>query len=169
MDKLTYAEVGATAYEPLPRGYRYLTYRAYVGTGGLAQAADAVLSWRMHRAAGIRIPATAERAAPGVEVTGLARIGPVVIRTPSRVVWSVEEPDRAGFAYGTRAGHPFRGEESFLVERTGDGRIRFTVTAFSVPARWFARLAGPITPMIQRWYAYRCARALRRVCRPLST
>lgn len=155
----TYAEVGASRYEPLPAGYHHLRYRTPVD-GDFATAADAVLTYRMHRASGARVDASGERAAPGVRVT--VRLGP--LRAPCEVVWAVEEPDRAGFGYGTLPGHPERGEESFVVERDTEGRVWFSVTAFSRPAAWYAKLGGPVVPVFQNLYARRLGATLRRIC-----
>jgi len=162
----TYAEVGATRYdgEPLPAGYHHLRHRTCLGEVPLATAADAVLEWRMHRATGARIEASAPRAAPGVAVTVGLGVGPLRITAPCRVVWSVEEPDRAGFGYGTLPGHPESGEESFVVERAADGRLWFTVTAFSRPARWFTRAGGPVVVLFQRLYARLLGARLRTLC-----
>jgi uncharacterized protein (UPF0548 family) len=160
----TYAEVGATgAPGPLPAGYRHLRHRTCLGEVPLAVAADAILGWRMHRATGASIEASAPRAAPGVEVTVGLGVGPLRIAAPCRVVWCVEEADRAGFAYGTLTGHPERGEESFVVERAADGLVWFTVTAFSRHGRWFTRAVGPAVVVFQRLYARRLGAALRRL------
>ncbi|MGH3739081.1 MAG: DUF1990 family protein, partial [Micromonosporaceae bacterium] len=59
MSGFTYPEVGATSGDRLPAGYRHLRYRALIGPGDLGRAADAVLSWRLHRAAGVRVEASA--------------------------------------------------------------------------------------------------------------
>ncbi|GAA4732513.1 hypothetical protein GCM10023350_14890 [Nocardioides endophyticus] len=48
-------------------------------------------------------------------------LGPLALRIPCRVVYVVDEPERAGFAYGTLPGHPETGEELFLLSRLGDG------------------------------------------------
>lgn len=165
MSRLTYPEVGATLDGPLPDGYRHLRYRALIGTGGFREAADAILTWRMHRAAGVRVTASAERAAPGVQVTCAIGIGPLRLDAPCDVVWTLDEPRRAGFGYGTLPGHPACGEEAFLVEQDDQGRVHFAVTAFSVPAGWQMRLAGPLAPLLQRGYAHNLARALRRLHR----
>lgn len=157
---LTYAEVGATRHEPLPAGYQHLRHRSRIGSGGFATAADAILTFRMHRGIPARVRASGERAAPGVRVT--VTIGP--LRAPCEVVWAEDGPDRAGFGYGTLAGHPEVGEESFVVERDSDGIVWFTVTAFSRPARWYVRLAGPGVGLFQRLYARRCAAVLRGLC-----
>lgn len=162
MDELTYPEVGATA-EPdaLPPGYRHLRYRTCLGRADLDAAAEAVLTWRLHRAAGVHIDASADRAVPGVHVTSRLGIGPLRIAAPCRVVAVVDEPDRRGFSYGTVAGHPATGEESFTVERAADGRVWFAVTAFSRPARLSMRAAGPVAPLLQRAFAARLGRRLR--------
>jgi len=64
------------------------------------------------------------------------------------VVYVVDEPARAGFAYGTLPAHPEEGEEAFLVHRY-DGRVRFEVVAFSKPRHPLARLGAPVTRFLQ--------------------
>ncbi|GAA4696164.1 DUF1990 domain-containing protein [Nocardioides conyzicola] len=81
------------------------------------------------------------------------------MRIPCRVAYVVAEPDRAGFAYGTLPGHPESGEERFLLTRLSDGRITFTVTAFSRPATRLARAGGPLTRSIQDRVSRRYLRA----------
>lgn len=165
MTALTYAEVGATRGGTLPAGYHHLRYRRYVGgRDTFERAAEAVLTWRMHRAAGIRVEASADRAAPGVTVRAGVGVGPLRLAAPCEVVWVAEEPDRAGFGYGTLPGHPESGEESFVVTRDGKGRVWFTITAFSRPDRWFTRAAGPGVALFQHLYARRCAATLRNLC-----
>ena len=162
---LTYPEVGATrAAGPLPGGYNHLRHRVCLGEVPLASAGDAILDWRMHRASGARVAASAPRAAPGVEVTVGLGVGPLRISGTCQVVWAVEDDDRVGFGYGTLPGHPERGEESFVAERGADGRVWFTVTAFSRPARWYTRAGGPVVVLLQHAYARRLGRALRRLC-----
>jgi uncharacterized protein (UPF0548 family) len=162
VSELTYAEVGATQQVPLPDGYDHLHYRTPIGTGPdvFAAAAEAVLTFRMHRAAGVRIHADAARAGKGVRLT--AGIGPLTV--PCEVVYTVEEPNRAGFGYGTLPGHQESGEEAFLVERDAHDRVWFRMIAFSRPARWAAMLGGPLTMIFQRVYARQCGRALKRLC-----
>ncbi|WP_250291948.1 DUF1990 family protein [Streptomyces atroolivaceus] len=164
MSTLTYPEVGATRLGPLPDGYNHLHHRAAVGRGRAAfeAAGAAVTEWRMHRAAGAGVNASAARAADGVTVDVSAGLGPLRITAPCEIVWTAYERDRTGFAYGTRPGHPERGEECFVVELADDGTVWFTVVAFSRPASWYARLAGPLVPVAQRWYARRLGNVLRR-------
>ncbi|GAA2753463.1 DUF1990 domain-containing protein [Kitasatospora cinereorecta] len=168
MTGFTYAEVGRTrAPEPLPDGYNHLRHRTLIGRGRSAfrAAGDAVLTFRMHRAVGVGIRSDAERALPGVRVDVALGAGPVRIVAPCQVVWSVDEPNRIGFAYGTLRGHPECGEESFVVELSDVGDVWLTVTAFSRPAHWSTRLGGPLVPIFQHAYARRCGRVLRRLVR----
>ncbi|GAA2244456.1 DUF1990 domain-containing protein [Streptomyces amakusaensis] len=162
---LTYQEVGATRSEPLPDGYGHLRHTAPMGHGRAVfeAAGAAVLDWRMHRLSGIRLRASSERADPGVRVELSLGTGPLRLGGRCEVVWAVDDGRRAGFGYGTLTGHPECGEESFVVELRDDGSVWFTVTAFSRPARWYSRAAGPLVPLFQRWYARRLGRTVRRI------
>ncbi|MFI2437456.1 DUF1990 domain-containing protein [Streptomyces sp. NPDC018693] len=160
----TYDDVGATRQPGFcPPGFHPLHVRARIGEGEdvFRRAAEAVLTWELHRALGVGIDATADRAAEGVDVT-VTLAG--VIKAPCRIVWTVEQPRRAGWAYGTLTGHPECGEEAFLVDRTGDGTVWLTVSAFSRAAKWYAKAGGPATRGLQHAYARRCGSVLRRLC-----
>jgi uncharacterized protein (UPF0548 family) len=161
----TYEEVGATRRTGYcPPGFHPLHVRTRIGEGEAVfrRAAEAVCTWEMHRALGVGISASAERAAEGADVT-VTLAG--VIKAPCRVVWTVDEPRRVGWAYGTLAGHPECGEEAFVVDRTGDGTVWLTVSAFSRAAKWYARAGGPATRGVQHAYARRCGKVLRELCR----
>ncbi|MFF1818264.1 DUF1990 family protein [Kribbella sp. NPDC058245] len=172
----TYDVVGSTRFDKTPPGYHRLEHRARLGDGDevFQRAGEALLAWRMHRLAGL--PFTADGTA-AIGVNALGRLGPgmvigrlrtavpiglVGLAIPCRVVWTVDEPDRIGFAYGTLEGHPESGEESFVVTRESDG-VYFTVTAYSRAAAWYARLGGPATRTLQGLAAKRYFNALRRL------
>ncbi|MGW8376830.1 DUF1990 domain-containing protein [Streptomyces sp. ODS28] len=167
----TYRDIGATREGRTPAGFGALAVRTRLGTGDavFAAAERALMEWRMHRAMGVRIDASAERAAPGVRVTVGLGVGPLRVHGPCEVVWTVSGEDRAGWAYGTLPGHPECGEEAFLLTRErrrgarGPGTVWLTVSAFSRPAVWWARAAGPLVPVFQRAYAHRCGTVLRRL------
>jgi uncharacterized protein (UPF0548 family) len=162
MDDLTYEEIGATRHRPLPPGYRHLHHEADLGRVDFDDAAEAVLTFAVLRAAGERVEASPPRAAVGGLITSRIGLGPLRLRVPCRVVWVEQTADRAGFAYGTLPGHPARGEESFVVTRD-QGGVTFAVTSFSVPAHWSMAVLGPVAPLLQAAYARRRARALRRL------
>ena len=164
---LTYAERGATR-TALPAGYAHLDLTAPVGTGepAFTRAAAALLGWRMHAGAGLRVAAstpTAEPDAVVVTTLGWRRIG---VTAPCRVVYLVDEPDRRGFAYGTLPGHPESGEEAFVVELTPAGEVRLSIRAFSRPATLLARAGGPAGRWVQGWVTRRYVAALRRLAGP---
>ncbi|MBS9532101.1 DUF1990 domain-containing protein [Mycobacterium sp. M1] len=155
---LTYAEVGATV-GVLPDGYHHLDLTAPIGRGRqrFEQAADAVLHWGMQRGAGLRVKAEHDVAA--VDTTVLVRIG--FLTAPCRVVRLLDEPNRRGFAYGTLPGHPERGEELFAVRYDpADDAVYAQVRAFSRPATWWLRAAGPVATLAQRAIARRYLHAI---------
>lgn len=147
---LTYPEVGATAGE-LPAGYQHLRASRVVGTGRelFDRCAENVLTWGVQRGAGLVVEPGGRVQVGDRHRLGIG-VGPLRLWSPLQVVYVVDEPDRKGFAYGTLRGHPEKGEESFVVSIDDDGAVTFDVTAFSRPARWFARLGGPVTKLVQR-------------------
>ncbi|MBL1100631.1 DUF1990 family protein [Streptomyces coffeae] len=163
--RLTYPELGATRRWPLPGGYHQLRVRTAVGHGPAVfeRAGQAVLDWRMHRAVGVSIRSSEPVATPGRPVVVGLGVGRLRLRAPCEVVWTVADGSRTGFGYGTLPGHPECGEESFVVGLESDDSVVLTVTAFSRPVAWYTRMAGPLVPVLQRAYARRCGRVLRRL------
>lgn len=158
--QLTYPEVGGTAGE-LPAGYRHIRGSRELPSGvGFDDAVTALMTWRLHQRAGLRVAASSPTAMLGAVVLLRLGIGPVAIDAPCRVVRVVDETDRKGFAYGTLAGHPESGEESFVLTRLQDGTVRFDVVAFSRPHSRIARLGGPLTTAAQRLATRRYLHAL---------
>ena len=117
----------------------------------------------MHAAARIELLRDGPEAVPGVRVVSRIGFWPLRLSEPCEVVWVERTAERVGFGYGTVAGHVFRGEEAFTVERDDAGDLWFVVTAFSVPDRWWVRLAGPLAIAGQRAYLRQLARGARRV------
>ncbi|NSC20384.1 DUF1990 domain-containing protein [Streptomyces albus subsp. chlorinus] len=163
----TYSPVGGTASGAVPPGFGRLRVRTRVGEGRAVfeAASRALMEWRAHRAMGVTMATDAGRAAPGVLVTVGLGVGPLRVRGPCRVVWTVREERRTGWAYGTLPGHPQCGEEAFVVEHAEDGRVWLTVSAYSRPALWWTRAGGPLVRVFQHLYAYRCGQVLRRLAR----
>jgi uncharacterized protein (UPF0548 family) len=158
MAELTYPEVGATANAELPSGYHHLRASRSLGAVDLGAVADVLLTWQMHRRAGLAFVDGPPRVELGADVT-FRFLGQVV---PCRVVDVVDEPDRRGFAYGTLPGHPERGEERFVVERDPvTGEVTARITAFSRPGSWKTRLSGPAGRLLQSYMTRRYLRALR--------
>jgi uncharacterized protein (UPF0548 family) len=158
--RLNYPDAGRTAGE-LPGGYRHLRRSAPLGTGPQAftDAAAALMGWQLHLRAGIGVSADGTATA-GTHVLLHARIGPVRLNAPCRVVYVVDEPARRGFAYGTLDGHQESGEESFIIRQDDSGAVSLVITAFSRPATTLARAAGPLGRAIQHQITGRYLRAL---------
>ncbi len=158
---LTYPDVGATAGS-LPAGYAHLRHREFLGAGPgvLDRAEAALLTWQAQSGAGLAVASDGAVAEGRAVVLGLGR--PLCLVIPCRVVWTLQEERRRGFAYGTLPGHPESGEESFVLELGTDDAVHLTITAFTRPGNVGIRLLGPVGPAIQRFYVRRYARAIRR-------
>ncbi|MCU1546249.1 MAG: hypothetical protein JWP30_1349 [Homoserinimonas sp.] len=98
--------------------------------------------------------------APGDSAWLVAHFGPFHIGEPVRVVYVIDEPNRKGYAYGTLPGHPFSGEEAFIVERSPDGSVWLTIRSLSRPATGLWRAAYPILRLVQGAYRRRYFTAL---------
>ncbi|CAN5378433.1 DUF1990 domain-containing protein [soil metagenome] len=150
---LSYPEVGATA-GTLPVGYRHIDRAARLGVDW-ESAQHEVMTWRVKERAGF----TVERGRAGDTVTGeLVVLHAGAVAEPVEVVYTVAEPNRHGFAYGTLIGHPLVGEELFLVERRGD-ETWLHIRSFSRVSRsWL--LLTPLLRIVQRVTHTRYLRAL---------
>jgi uncharacterized protein (UPF0548 family) len=159
--ELTYREVGQTR-GALPDGFHHLRRQRVIGAGDkrFADAVDALLSWRMHERAGLAVAGSSGTVRTDAVVVVRLGIGRLAVAAPCRVVYVIDEPRRRGFAYGTLAGHPESGEESFVLEQGADAVTTFTITAFSRPARLVTRLAGPVGRAVQAAVTRRYLRAL---------
>ncbi|QBF47055.1 DUF1990 domain-containing protein [Janibacter limosus] len=148
---LTYAPVGGTRTGEVPSGFATFSRTRTVGEGQerFEVAARGLLRWEMHRRAGLRVQASHGHVTAGAVAVLRLGVGRVALAAPVRVVHVVDEPRRQGFAYGTLPGHPESGEESFVLELQPGGSVDFTITAFSRPATWLARAAGPVGRRVQ--------------------
>jgi uncharacterized protein (UPF0548 family) len=149
---LTYSEVGRTRDDELPAGFRHARRHTVVGSGEEAFQAVAagMRRYQIHRLAGAEV--RADDLAPVVGGRFQSGIGLLGLRlwAPCQFVWISDTPTEYGYGFGTLPGHPVRGEEAFLVHLDRHGRVHFRLRAFSRPATWATRLAGPITTLAQR-------------------
>jgi uncharacterized protein (UPF0548 family) len=155
----SYDAVGATAAES-PVGFSFFTRTRVLIHSDFGRAAQDLMGWRMHQRAGLRVRASSPLVAADVVVLLSLGWRRASVRFPCRVVYVVDEPDARGFAYGTLPGHPERGEERFVVSRRTDGRLEFTISAFSRPATRMAKLGGPLSPVVQSIFTNRYLAAL---------
>lgn len=158
---LTYREIGATAGQ-LPDGYTHLGVQRVIGHGESTfhRAAERLMSWQMHRAAGLAVEATSLRVEPDSRVR--LSLGRHLLRISfgCQVVYVVEEERRQGFAYGTLDGHPEQGEERFCLDWRDDDAVVFIITAFSRPGTWWSHALAPLSHRLQQRYTHRYLHAL---------
>lgn len=130
----------ASRWMATPGRYRRHEHTAVVGQGDAQweAAAAAVLHWAVKTRSGFDVRPAA-RVQVGDRPLVIARLGVLRVREPVEVVEVVDRPDRVGFAYRTLPGHPLRGEEAFILSRSGDA-ICLTVRSLTRPAPtpgWF--------------------------------
>lgn len=168
-EALTYPEAGATMQRPLPAGYHHAQAEAVLGRGDVAwaRAKLALATWQAQVYGGAIVHPPGARPAPGSTVIMTFAVGPACLVIPCRVVYTVDEPGRSGFGYGTLPGHPERGEESFLVSRDGDGdgagAVRLRIVAFSRAGAWPTKVGGPLARWAQGRATQRYVEGVRRL------
>lgn len=157
---LSYPEVGATRGE-LPAGYTIDRRRETIGpASAFDRACAAIDRWEMQRGAGMTVHPI-EPPREGLVVALVARVGLAYATSACKVVYTVDEPDRYGFAYGTLADHPVAGEERFVVERSGD-QLTIELLAFSRANALLFKLGKPIARRKQLALGAAYVEALRR-------
>lgn len=117
--------------------------------GTVAAARGALQRWAAHDGISARIQPPGVLLEEGTTLLVVARYGPFEMAVPNRVVAVVDEPGRFGFVYGTLEGHAETGEERFLAEDLGDGRVRLGIRIHSKPGSRLARLGGPVVHLLQ--------------------
>jgi uncharacterized protein (UPF0548 family) len=148
---LTYADVGATESDVLPAGYRHVRRRMTLGTGAelFTAIASGMRAWGVHREAGLRLRLTTATPEDGSDFCAGLSLLVFTLWVPCRVVWLRDDPSFYGYGFGTVRGHPESGEEAFMASIADDGKVWFTLRAFSRPASWVARLCGPGADRLQ--------------------
>jgi uncharacterized protein (UPF0548 family) len=149
---LSYAHVGSTLHPASWPGREMYERSVELGSGDAAfdAAADALSAWACHRGIRARVWPPDAPLAEGTDVLITLPAGPCAIVVPDRVVWTLDEPDRFGFAYGTVDGHQERGEEAFIAERRPDGSVRGTIRVDARTATVAATAVAPVVRIFQK-------------------
>ena len=161
-DPFSYKEVGATQAN-LPTDYNVDRYSGVIGEGpsGFRAARAAIQGWTPFRLPWMKVIAGG---APqgGLVVAVIVHLVGLWWTNLSRVIYTIDEPRRFGFAYGTLRHHAESGEERFLVELDETtGRVTYSVLAFSRPRHILARLGYPLSRAAQRRFGTETVRAMR--------
>lgn len=84
----------------------------------------------------------------------------------ARIVYTIDESDRFGFAYGTLDDHGESGEERFSVCLDAEtGNVIYDLYAFSRPNHFIAYLGYPLTRQLQKRFATDSKHAMFRAVR----
>ena len=149
--ELSYAEVGATK-DQQPAGYDNDDNHVILGHGDAVwdNAKHAIVNWQQYPKPWTNIYPAKAPLKKGQTVAVLFRVAGVWWRNSARIVYTINEEDRFGWAYGTLKDHVEQGEECFWIEKNGEGLVSYHIRAFSRPAFWMARMGYPLARHWQR-------------------
>jgi uncharacterized protein (UPF0548 family) len=150
----TYAEVGATNATP-PAGYNIDHNRIQLGSGEATyrRAVEALKQWRQFELGWVVIAPRGVPVETGATVAVKARAFGTWSLNATRIVYTIDEARRFGFAYGTLPDHVECGEERFVVEWLLDDAVWYDILAFSRPRHPLVRLSAPLARRLQRQFA----------------
>lgn len=152
---LSYPEVGATN-AAIPAGYVTDRNAIVLGQGRdvFDRAREAISRWKMFDLGWVEIYDEQTPIAVGEVVAILVRHLGFYSLNAARIVYTIYEPDRFGFAYGTLAEHGEIGEERFMVAHEPEtGEVSYQILAFSRPASLAAKLGYPYARYLQKRFA----------------
>jgi len=154
-DRFSYPEVGATRNAAAPPGYNIDHNRQSLGSGDeiFQRAKQAIREWKMFDFPWVRVcyPDTPIEVGRNVAVA-IEHFGFYSLNA-TRIVYTIDEANRFGFAYGTLSEHGEIGEERFSVEQLSSGDVWYDLFAFSRPASLLARLGYPLSRHLQKQFA----------------
>lgn len=136
------------------------------GDEDFERARDAVREWKMFDSAWIDLCWPDVAIEEGRTVAILVRHFGFYSLNAARIVYTIDESDWFGFAYGTLDDHGESGEERFSVRldrETGD--VVYDLYAFSRPNHLLAYLGYPLTRMLQKSFAEDSKQAMLRAVR----
>jgi uncharacterized protein (UPF0548 family) len=147
----SYTPVGRSAQAEPVAGFDNDFQRVVIGQGAddFERAKAAVRNWQMFPTAWTRILPEQAPIREAETVAMYARAFGLWWRNSCRIVYTIDEPTRFGFAYGTLPAHVEKGEELFLVELADDGAVWYTIRAYSRPRHLLARLGYPLMRYFQ--------------------
>jgi uncharacterized protein (UPF0548 family) len=100
----------------------------------------------------------------GEVVAVLFRIFGIWFVNAARIVYTFDDDNRYGFAYGTLPGHIEKGEECFWIERNAAGEVSYHIRAFSKPAYWMVWLGYPVARYYQRRFVTQSLAQFKKHC-----
>ncbi len=154
-DYFSYSEVGATDNQS-PIGYTIDHNRIQLGKGleVFDRAKAAICSWRMFAFNWVKLYYDDTPIEAGKTVAIHVNHFGFYSLNATRIVYTIDETNRFGFAYGTLTEHGEIGEERFSVEFDSDkGIVWYDLYAFSRPGSLLAKIGYPLSRYLQKKFA----------------
>jgi len=154
-DEFSYPEVGASKNGE-PARYNIDHNRRQVGAGPEAfdRAKAAIRCWQMFAFDWVRLFYSDTPIEVGKTVAVLVSHFGFYSLNAARIVYTIDEADRFGFAYGTLTEHGEIGEERFSVEFDDETKeVWYDLYAFSRPGSTLAKLGYPFSRHLQKRFA----------------
>lgn len=147
----SYPEVGQSQQD-FPLGYDHDRNQVYLGVGDATfeKAKMALSEWQMFPSTWTKVYPAKAPIQKGQLVLVLFQLFGFWWANPCRIIYTVDEPKRFGFGYGTVQGHVEKGEEYFGVYQDAAGKVWYEVKAYSKPGIWLTRLTYPLARRFQR-------------------
>lgn len=151
--ELSYVEVGATK-DQQPLGYDNDYRHVDLGRGDTVweNAKQAIINWQQYPKPWTNIYPTNAPLIKGQTVAVLFRVVGVWWLNSARIIYTINESNRFGWAYGTLKDHVEKGEECFWIERNEEELVSYHIRAFSRPAFWMTRIGYPLARFWQRQF-----------------
>ena len=163
-DRFSYPEIGATEFD-LPSGYNIDHNRIKIGIGidTFELAKTAIREWKMFDLGWVELISSETPIETGQNVAILVSHFGFYSLNAARIVYTIDEPTRFGFAYGTLTEHGEIGEERCSIEyHTDSGEVWYDILAFSRPASLLAKIGYPISRSLQKAFARDSKMAMQR-------
>ena len=134
-----------------PNGFNHDKNRVYLGHGKaiFEQGKASIRQWQMFPPSWTRIFPKNAPIEKGQNVGMAFRLFGLWWINSCRIVYTIDTPQKYGFAYGTLPRHVEKGEELFMIEMLEDGSVWYKIEAFSRPNYWFIWLAYPLARYFQ--------------------
>ncbi|MBK6749995.1 MAG: DUF1990 domain-containing protein [Pyrinomonadaceae bacterium] len=163
-DHYSYPEIGATASDA-PSGYNIDRNRLRLGVGieVFEHGKTAIREWKMFDLGWVELISIDIPIETGQTVAILVSHYGFYSLNAARIVYTINEPNKFGFAYGTLTEHGEIGEERFSVEYNADSdEVWYDIFAFSRPAALLAKIGYPISRSLQKAFAQDSKMAMQR-------
>ncbi len=148
----SYPEIGFTEKNEPVRGYDNDHNRVLLGQGPEVweAACEAIRTWKMFPGGWARIEPGGTPIRQGETLAMIVRLFGLHWLNACRIVYTIDEERRFGFAYGTLPAHIECGEERFSVVWLDDDTVWYDLKAFSHPRLWLVKMGYPVARRLQR-------------------